>query len=80
MSERRSRVRETPLAQTARTARTAWTARAFWDEVEYEIEAVDLYDFAEFASAAELPIEARPGFEAELRRELLDRVRRRYQQ
>ena len=71
MSERRSRMRETPVA---------WTARAFWDEVEYEVEAVDLYDFAEFVSAAELPIEARPGFEAGLRRKLLDRVRRRYQQ
>ncbi len=75
MSERRSRTRETPMA---------WTARAFWDEVEYEVEAVDLYDFAEFVSAPELPIEARPGFEAglrrKLRRKLLDRVRRRYQQ
>lgn len=71
MNERRPRTRGTPLA---------WTARAFWDEVEYEIETVDPYDFAEFVGAAELPIEARPGFEEGLRRKLRDLVRRRYQQ
>jgi hypothetical protein len=51
---------------------------AFWDGVEREIEELDWLDFAEFAGADALAIEARPGFEERLAAELLARFRRRY--
>lgn len=50
----------------------------FWDEVEREIERLDWRDLAEFLAAPTLPIEPRPGFEAELCAELRGLVRRRF--
>jgi hypothetical protein len=57
-----------------------WRSALFWDEVEYEIEALDPYDLLEFLTADERPISPRPGFRAGLRAELTALVRRRYQQ
>ncbi len=42
----------------------------FWDDVDYEVETLDPDDFAEFEAADELPLEPRPEFEHDLRRQL----------
>jgi hypothetical protein len=55
-----------------------WAAPRFWDEVEHEVESLDLWDLVDFIAADRLPIEPRPGFEAELREDLRAYVRRRY--
>jgi hypothetical protein len=62
-----------------RTDGPIWRTRAFWDEVEVEIEAFDPYDLLEFLTADEQPISSRPSFRAELRVELAELVRGRYQ-
>jgi len=62
----------------SRHAADTWAAPRFWDEVEYEVESLDLWDLADFIAADSLPIEPRPGFESELREDLRAYVRRRY--
>ena len=47
----------------------------FWDDVEYEIEALDWRDLAEFLAADQGPFEPCAQFRDDLRRELLTFVR-----
>ncbi len=51
---------------------------SFWDDVEYEIDTLDVDDFAEFEAAGGLPLEPRSDFESELRERLRLFVRNRY--
>ena len=47
-----------------------WFNPAFWDDVEFEVDAADLDDFEEFQESAELPIEPRPEFVEDLHQRL----------
>jgi len=50
---------ENGKAQSARYAPGARFGARFWEEVEYEVEALDAADFELFIAADELPIEPR---------------------
>ena len=51
---------------------------AFWEGVEREIEALDVFDLMEFLGAASLPIRPRPAFERDLEARLRADFRRRH--
>ncbi len=51
------------------------SAGGFMDDVETEVEAIDLYDFALFCHADGVAVEPRPNFAAELRERLRALVR-----
>lgn len=55
-----------------------WFNPDFWDDVDYEVEALDVDDFEEFEAAEELPFEPRPAFEADLRDRLCHLIIARY--
>ena len=55
-----------------------WFNPSFWDDVEYEIDTLDLDDFAEFEAAGDLPLDSRNDFESDLRERLRLFVRNRY--
>ncbi len=55
-----------------------WFNPSFGDDVEYEIDTLDLDDFAEFEAAGGLPLDSRSDFERDLRERLRLFVRNRY--
>jgi len=58
----------------------AWQRAEFWEDVAREIDEVDWTDLMTFVRADESPIEPNPGFEEELRREVLRFFLARYAQ
>ena len=67
------------MSEAKRTARPLEAPGvAFWEGVEREIEALDVFDLIEFMGAGSLPIESRPGFERDLEARLRAGFRRRY--
>ena len=55
-----------------------WFNPSFWDDVEYEIDTLDVDDFAEFEAAEDLPVDPRTDFERDLRERLGAFVRSRH--
>lgn len=68
------------MNERPKTIRASGSLRAasFWDEVESCIESADALDLYEFTTADRWPIDAAPGFEDGLAREMRALVRRRY--
>ena len=57
-----------------------WFNPAFWDDVEFEIDALDIDDFEEFQESGELPVEPRAEFAEDLRQRLKSYIKERYGQ
>ena len=55
-----------------------WFNPAFWDDVEFDIGAVDIDDFEEFQESGQLPVEPRAEFVEDLHKRLRHYVRTRY--
>jgi hypothetical protein len=67
------------IAPRARVHAHPYGSQTFWDGVEACVESLDWRDFAEFASADALAIDAPEGFRTALREEMRSLVRRLYQ-
>ena len=55
-----------------------WFNPAFWDDVEFEVDAIDIDDFEEFQESAEFPVEPRAEFVEDLRQRLHSYIKARY--
>ena len=55
-----------------------WFNPAFWDDVEFEVDAIDIDDFEEFQESGELPVEPREEFVEDLRQRLRGYIKARY--